>query len=60
MELRAKNCGSEADKWLRYKVCLGFGENGIGDDWWLVECEIEVLYQILSWGMLEKMKIHPG
>ena len=25
-----------------------------------VECEIEVLYDILAWGVLEKMKIHPG
>lgn len=24
-----------------------------------VECEIEVLYEILAWGVLEKMKIHP-
>lgn len=25
----------------------------------LVECEIEVLYQILAWGILKKMKIYP-
>lgn len=25
----------------------------------LVECEIEVLYHILAWGMLEKMKNNP-
>ena len=59
MELWAKNCGSEADKWLRYKVCFGLGESGIEDGWWLVECEIEVLYQILAWGIVEKMKNNP-
>ena len=31
----------------------------IGDGWWLVECEIEVLYQILAWGVLKKMKNNP-
>lgn len=25
----------------------------------MVECEIEVLYGILAWGVLEKMKTHP-
>lgn len=47
------------------------GENGLGirfvGDWgkWdmgavqAVECEIEVLYEILACGVLEKMKIHP-
>lgn len=37
---------------------------GIGGKWdrgavEAVECEIEVLYDILAWGVLEKMKIHP-
>lgn len=47
------------EKWLRYKVCLGLGKVGQGSGWWLVECEIEVLYGILAWGVLEKMKTHP-
>lgn len=43
-------------------------KNGLGIrfvwDWgrepkWLVECEIEVLYQILAWGVLKKMKNNP-
>ena len=37
---------------------------GLFGDWgrepkWLVECEIEVLYQILAWGVLKKMKNNP-
>ena len=52
--------GIKGEKWLRYRVCWGLGESGIGDGWWLVECEIEVLYQILAWGILKKMKIHPA
>ena len=51
--------GNWWQKWLRYRVCLGLGKVGWGSGWWLVECEIEVLYQILSWGMLEKMKNNP-
>ena len=47
------------EKWLRYKVCWGFGKSGIGERFGAVECEIEVLYDILAWGVLEKMKIHP-
>ena len=34
-------------------------ESEIGSGWWLVECEIEVLYEILAWGVFKKMKIHP-
>ena len=51
--------GIMGEKWLRYKVCLGFGKSGIGERWGTVECEIEVLYDILAWGVLEKMKTHP-
>ena len=47
------------EKWLRYKVCLGLVESGIGERCGAVECEIEVLYGILACGVLEKMKIHP-
>ena len=45
-----------------------WAKNGLGirfvGDWgkWdsgAVECEIEVLYDILALGVLEKMKIHP-
>lgn len=39
---------------------MGLVESGIGDGWWLVECEIEVLYDILALGVLEKMKTHPS
>lgn len=46
-------------KWLRYKVCWGLVKVGQGSGWWLVECEIEVLYEILARGVLEKMKKHP-
>ena len=45
----------------------GLGIRFVGDfgkwdrgGWWLVECEIEGLYGILAWGVLKKMKIHPG
>ena len=38
---------------------LGILESGIGERCGAVECEIEVLYDILAWGVLEKMKIHP-
>lgn len=51
--------GIMGEKWLRYKVCLGLGKwnrGAVGT----VECEIEVLYDILALGVLEKMKIHPG
>ena len=34
-------------------------ESGIGERCGAVECEIEVLYGILAWGVLEKMKKHP-
>ena len=43
---------------------LGIGgkwdRGGIGVDKGAVECEIEVLYDILAWGVLEKMKMYPG
>ena len=39
---------------------FGIGESGIGEQWGAVECEIEVLYDILAWGVLEKMKMHPS
>lgn len=47
--------GIMGEKWLRYKVCWGLGKWDSG----AVECEIEVLYDILALGVLEKMKIHP-
>ena len=52
--------GIMGEKWLRYKVCLGFGKVGQGERCGAVECEIEVLYDILAWGVLEKMKMHPS
>lgn len=38
---------------------FGIGKSGIGERCGAVECEIEVLYDILAWGVLEKMKTHP-
>lgn len=49
--------GIMGEKWLRYKVCLGLVERWAIS---LVECEIEVLYQILACGILKKMKIYPA
>lgn len=39
---------------------FGILESGIGEQCGTVECEIEVLYDILALGVLEKMKTHPG
>ena len=51
--------GIMGEKWLRYKVCCGFVWDLGKRDRGAVECEIEVLYDILALGVLEKMKIHP-
>lgn len=51
--------GIMGEKWLRYKVCWGFVWDLGKRDRGSVECEIEVLYDILALGVLEKMKIHP-
>lgn len=48
MELLAKNSLG-----IRFVGDLGKRDRGA------VECEIEVLYDILALGVLEKMKIHP-
>lgn len=51
--------GIMGEKWLRYKVCCGFVWDLGKRDSGAVECEIEVLYDILALGVLEKMKIYP-